>query len=177
MVVESGFGVGTGSAGREMNREDASLPLGARNGQRAAMSLCDVFHNGESKPGSTELAASGLVHAVEPLEKTRQVLFRNPAALILNAYADVIIFLCGTHLDQTARFTEVDCIVQQVDHSLCEKRHVDWRQEARVAQQTDADVFHYSLGPADLDGGFEHIQDSSLLEAYGVLLAVLLDSG
>ena len=56
------------------------LPDGAVHRDAAAVRLGDVLDDGQTQARAAQIAAAGLVDAVEPLEEPRQVLARYAAA-------------------------------------------------------------------------------------------------
>src|SRR5260370_37826954 len=62
---------------REANGERGALADLASGGDGSTQGLHQMLDDAQAQPGSSELAASGLVHAIEALENPRQVLLRN----------------------------------------------------------------------------------------------------
>src|SRR5438034_7959037 len=60
-----------------------------------AVQLDDMFHNRQPKAGSTELAATGFVGAIEALENPRQIIFPDPNPIVGHTDRDFMAALHG----------------------------------------------------------------------------------
>ena len=101
-----------------MQRKGAAFFQFALYRHIAAVSLGDVFDDGQAQAGAAELATARLVHPVEPFEQPGEVFFGDAHALVGESDLDLIGH--GQRLDiENAFFRAVlDRIVQQVHGGL-----------------------------------------------------------
>ena len=123
------------------------------------MGLHDVLHDRETEARAARLAAAGLVDAVKPLEKPRQVLGGDAAALIAHGDRHAPRHRrVGRRGDphRPARLARLDRVVNEIDHRLLDQRRVDVGDELVVALALEV---HLAVGgprPAVGDGLGEH---------------------
>src|SRR5262249_6098737 len=108
--------------------------------EKPVVSLDDVFHNGEAKPGSSEFAGASFIDAIKPLSEAREICLRYPTAGISNCNFQPFFFslpltlnagwrtnpelgalnylCCYRH--RPARRCVLDRIINQVDQYLME---------------------------------------------------------
>src|SRR5215468_186894 len=92
LSVPSRFGEPSPAAGaacgRQIDGEDAALPLHALDLEGAAVAVEDVLDDGETESGAAQLARAGRVDPVEPLRQAREVLARDTLAAVHHGDGD-----------------------------------------------------------------------------------------
>ena len=88
------------------------------------MRLDYVFHDCQPEPGPAQFAASGLVHAIEPLEKSWNELLIDPYARVSDADNDLVFLEPGGHGDTGARGAVFDGVVQEIGYCLLEEGRI-----------------------------------------------------
>src|SRR5438552_10110276 len=121
------------SGGRDVDPEDAALPLIALDANAAVMRLGDVPHDRKPQPGAPgpELRAEGCrgpcarpIHLVEALEDAWHMAGGNPNSFIAYLEPDVSGPSLPADADRTVRMAELDGIVDQVAEALPEASRI-----------------------------------------------------
>src|SRR5439155_25255998 len=121
------------SGGRDVDPEDAALPLLALDANAPVMRLGDMPHDRKPQPGAPgpELRAEGCggpcarpIHLVEPLEDARHMAGGDPNSFIAYLEPDVSGPSLPADADRTFRMAELDGIVDQVDERLLESGRI-----------------------------------------------------
>ena len=139
-------------------------PTRAVDGHAAAVRLGDVLDDRQAEARAAEVAAAGLVDAVEPLEEPRQVLARMPGP-----WSPTLITTSSSasrhgHLDGAALGLYLMALSTRLTTACSRSGGFTAASTQLVARDVDGDVLGLRLGLADLDGGLQHIADVGLLE-------------
>jgi hypothetical protein len=161
---------------RQVDAEAAAFSQPAFYRNLAAMSLGNVFYNRQSQTGSAHAAAAGLVHPVETLEQPRQMLLRNTDAMILDTDNHLRILSTGSQQNRTLRLTVFNGVIQQIGDRLLDEGGIQYGGRFLITIKLDADLFFFSLGPAQLNGRLKDVSDFYLLEVYFPAFVFLLDT-
>ncbi len=81
-----------------------------------------MLDDGEAEAGAAEFPAAGFVHPVKPLENPRQMLRRDAGTIVGHADFNVAGFRHGAHADAATGGRVLDCVVEQVDETWCNRR-------------------------------------------------------
>ena len=101
------------------------------------MGFHNMFHDREPESRSAQLAASGLVHPIEPFEEAGKVFRRDAGTFVSNCDLKSPLSDAGIEPDAFPRLAVGYRVIEEINHRLFKQWGVDIGHQVRVAIQNE----------------------------------------